>query len=283
MGEFENFYVILGRLRQGNMFIRSILGSVLAFCLFLLVHVGCLAQDTVYVKKAGSLSDLLSPEKQESCTMLVLSGKLNSADIRLLRRMAGYSENGEKGGKLKYLSLKDCSLVKDKEPFMVLDAQKEHLSGTALPAVVVTLQFGKGILSEMKKTVHSYQPEFYLGHFTDERILSETSTYKDIINSHVNEGSKPILRNVGDFRFGFNMNDAKWAEMKALRIIKFEGHQIVRQGDKYEIRAYLSGKSFPHDTFYKCHKLKTLVLPKKMKLNTFVRDELSMVRMVEGK
>ena len=260
-----------------------VLRSVLNICLLLFTCTWCWGQDTIYVKKAGSLSALLSPERQDSCTMLVLSGKLNSADIKLLRRMAGYSENGEKTGKLKYLSLKDCSFVKDKEPFLIMDAQKEHLSGTALPAVVVTLQFGKGILSEMKKTVRSYQPEFYLGHLTDERIWSETSTYKDIINSHVNEGSKPTLRNVGDYRFGFNMNDAKWAEMKTLGIIKFEGHQIVRQGDNYEIRAYLSGKSFLHDTFYKCPNLKYLVLPKKMKLNTYVRDELSMVRMVEGK
>lgn len=252
--------------------------------LFLFVfHIGGLAQDTVYVRKAGSLSTLLGPEKQATCTMLVLSGKLNSADIRLLRRMAGYSQNNEKTGRLKYLSLKDCSFVKDKEPFMVLDARKEHLSGTALPAVVDTRQLGVKELSEMKKAIRSYQPVFYLGHQTDERILCETSTYLDIINSHVNEGWKPTLQNVGDYRFGFNMNDAKWAEMKALGITEFEGHQIVRQGDNYEIRAYLSSKSFLHDTFYKCPQLKLLVLPKKMRINTFVRDEQSMIRIVKEK
>ncbi len=96
-----------------------------------LMSATCYAQTKVEVAAPGTLSALLTDTQKDTCRSLVVTGKLNSADIRTLRQMAGYGEEGGKTGRLETLDLKDAGFVTDKEPFMVLDAAKEHLTGTA--------------------------------------------------------------------------------------------------------------------------------------------------------
>lgn len=77
----------------------------------------------VTLQKAGTLAQLLTAEEQRSITQLTISGPLNSADIRLLRRMAGaFDEEASAadwdGGSLKHLNLKEATIVNDKEPYL---------------------------------------------------------------------------------------------------------------------------------------------------------------------
>ena len=55
----------------------------------LLCATSTFAMTTVRIKQAGTLGTLLTPEQLDTCTALAIWGKLNSADIKVLRRMAG--------------------------------------------------------------------------------------------------------------------------------------------------------------------------------------------------
>ena len=59
--ENENLFIFLRCLRQRNLLMGIVLRDSLTICLLLLTCSWCWGQDTVYVKKAGSLSNLLSP------------------------------------------------------------------------------------------------------------------------------------------------------------------------------------------------------------------------------
>ena len=71
---------------------------------------------------AGTLSSQLTQEEMENTTMLRVTGYLNTADLLLLRKMAG-AENPANdssswhGGALRFLDLKDAAIVADKRPY----------------------------------------------------------------------------------------------------------------------------------------------------------------------
>lgn len=76
---------------------------------------------SVTVPKAGMLAELLTDEEKETVTKLTVSGPLNSADVRLLRRMAGAPEEeilSWRGGALQDLDLSAARFVNDKEPYL---------------------------------------------------------------------------------------------------------------------------------------------------------------------
>ena len=80
----------------------------------------------VTLEEAGTLDSLLSEELQQQVTTLVLSGPLNSADIRLLRKMAGASEgvsDGDwQGGALCVLDMENAYIIDDPEPYLTVKA-----------------------------------------------------------------------------------------------------------------------------------------------------------------
>lgn len=66
----------------------------------------------VDVKKAGSLSTLISDDVKFNITDLTVNGYINGDDIRLIREMAGSDIDGDKTiGKLNKISLKDAIIV----------------------------------------------------------------------------------------------------------------------------------------------------------------------------
>ena len=65
----------------------------------LLVSLNTYGETYVEVKIPGSLSTLLTDAQKDTCRSLVVSGKLNSADIRTLRQMGGYGDGGGQVGK----------------------------------------------------------------------------------------------------------------------------------------------------------------------------------------
>ena len=59
---------------------------ILTFCVAFLTE----AKTIIHNPNAGGLNQFLSQVQIDTCTEVILTGELNSADIRLLRRMAGY-------------------------------------------------------------------------------------------------------------------------------------------------------------------------------------------------
>lgn len=73
---------------------------------------------TVNVQTPGSLAKTLGEENLMSTTDLKVKGRLNAADVRTLRFMAGRDSMGDKTeGQLRHLDLTDVSFVEGPEPF----------------------------------------------------------------------------------------------------------------------------------------------------------------------
>jgi hypothetical protein len=71
------------------------------------------AQTLVKIKKPGTLEQVLSQEQKDTCSFIVIEGKINSADIKVLRQMAGYPEDGSNTGKLFAIDLRKAKFVTD--------------------------------------------------------------------------------------------------------------------------------------------------------------------------
>lgn len=99
-------------------------------------------EKTVVLKKPGELANLLTDEEKASITNLHVEGKLNSQDVRLLRRMAGAVDDTQdwtwEGGSLSYLDLQNASFVTDKANFY----GKVRMSGTATYTQLINDEFG---------------------------------------------------------------------------------------------------------------------------------------------
>ena len=70
------------------------------------------AQTMVTLDKAGDLSKKIKPAEKFTITSLIVSGSINSDDVRFLREMAGRDMDGyETDGKLSSLDLSDAKIV----------------------------------------------------------------------------------------------------------------------------------------------------------------------------
>ena len=74
---------------------------------------------TIELKKAGTLSEVITDEEKSTITELAIVGKLNSDDVIILRHMAGAKDKDSEfnwKGQLKKLDLSKASFVNDKTP-----------------------------------------------------------------------------------------------------------------------------------------------------------------------
>lgn len=78
----------------------------------------------VTLEKAGTLDEMLSDEEKGTITKLIVKGPINSADIRLLRKMAGANDEitfeGWRGGSLIKLDLSEAEILKDNHPYATI-------------------------------------------------------------------------------------------------------------------------------------------------------------------
>jgi hypothetical protein len=125
----------------------------------------------VTLQKAGTLHQVLSPEDQQQVTALKISGSLNSADICLIRKMAGaiddFSLNEWQGGSLTRLDLTEATITNDKEPYL-----KRRATGwwthsyTTQSGVHKTIRYEFGKMTEdewkdFKRNVGAKQEGYY--------------------------------------------------------------------------------------------------------------------------
>lgn len=262
------------------------------FYLFLLLP-SCHAQTVIKINKAGTLNQILSQEQQDTCRSLIIEGKINSEDIKTLRRMAGYKEEGFKTGQLEILNLRKCEFKTDKNPFMVLDAKKERLAGTALPSKIRwwTSEYAKGPIDKnfnslttfsggnAQYRILKYSPFFFLNY--DKTDAVKITRY---VPSNMDKGWGPTKswESVGDFRFTKENNEDEWQEMKCYKIDNFIGHKIIEDDGRILIQASLKKGKFTHDTFYKCPHLRYVFLPENIVCVPYIFDYNSNIKYYVG-
>ena len=267
--------------------------SLLLIILFLCVDKS-FATTKVEVNTPGTLSSLLTDAQKDTCRSLVVSGKLNSADIRTLRQMAGYGEEGGKTGRLETLDLSDAKLVNDKEPFMILNAAKDSLAlflsaGKEVRTesyLGVSLQKfhhrdydmyrrnmhwqkdsyvpAPGVMTVNGESVCYYLPKCYLGFKEDDSNPC----------SHVNNREYKYRRPMSGFHYSFmfGITEEDWKQMRRYKITKFRGHRICEHNGRYEMRVSCNSRYFFYDTFYKCSSLKTVIFPRRCRLDKTVEE-----------
>lgn len=205
---------------------------------------------TIHNPNAGSLCQVLSQEQIDTCAKVVLTGELNSEDLRLLRRMAGYKEHdGDNVGRLVYLDLSGVRFKSDKKPYLSVDAEKARLC--------------------------LYQHDVYT---TPEESFSKPSVRGGMYGSH-NASDTYVLGTSWGYRKNFALlnlddnaeveaynsyrmtsNEKKGTRFKSLRHIK--GHNLKNVNGEWIWNSYIRRGQFCYDMFYGCPNLKVVILPK---------------------
>ena len=202
--------------------------------------------------KAGTLSTLLTKAQQDTCQHLVVTGKLNSADIKALRKMAG--EDGH--GSLHTLDLKDATLVSSDVPYLTIrNAEEKVVPELSNEYVHQTLITGGG------GRVPSSEASWYL---SDEYLPVE---------EYYGGNPNPELRHVSFFLLGdtnkklseraIHLNMAQWKKMKRQKT-KAKGHLVEHgQDGHFTYVAFTRKKLFSKDMFYLCPNLRLIIIPAK--------------------
>lgn len=236
-----------------------VLKSIKRIALCLVVALFCqpsFAEIVVKVKKAGTLSSLISPEQLDTCTRLTVYGKLNSADLRVLRRMGG--SKGE--GKLKILNLYHASFCSDDNPYVVLDMEKEHFHGISSPvfddkavgSYTIPTQGGLGSTTYSNVNhIAYYKPYYSLGGRPESPDYEATFT-------HI-----WVKRLLVDFSKEHTASDH--TRLISYNMLSFRGHRIELENDCYKWYAYLRKGYFCADMFYGCPNLQAVILPKNIR------------------
>lgn len=255
-------------------------------------------QNTVSVQTPGTLSSLLTQAQKDTCTQLTVCGKLNSADIRVLRRMGGYKEEGYSAGRLQTLDLKDAGFVNDKEPYMVLDAVEEQLTIAATAGNISKQMVRMGLPKSTGIDMYSrhFVPNF-MQTYTYTLYTSSVTYYKPkyfigkrrnnwpIFNSDISVhdhgsgfSSKTAESTRATLCFADSFGEKEWRFMERKKVTHFKGHRLVRQDGRYLL--YVSSRKgyLPHDMFCKCRSLRTVIMPRGMRVDKDnITDEMTQV------
>lgn len=222
------------------------------------------SQATIMVKEAGTLEKDISLEMFDTCYSLKVMGKLNSTDIKVLRRMAGAQEADLPSGHLQLLDLTQAIFVNDKKPYLVLDAAKENMWGFA-HAATMNISSPDTSIGYYSGTYSRYWPTYAIG----------CPPAADSIAVAGNEDHYSPVRNLS-FNFSAPFKSDDRLRMKIYSMKKFKGHVVKRKGGTYQFVAFLRKDTFCKDMFYKCPNLKTVILSADRTLirnNVYVYDD----------
>lgn len=243
----------------------------------LLLAAGTFAMTTVKVRKAGTLASVLTLEQQDTCSSLAVAGKLNSADIMVLRKMAGK--------RLVYLDLSEVRIVTSARPYMVLDAAEEYL--VCVPYAAKVQKLMEGMFLGSRERVLSYGPAYVLGYLSDKPFSVTRATRLSLVyntsrpNQKVAESPRSEMRTSQDeFVFHKGVTDEDWKRLKSTGVDKFAGHRLERVGGRCVLYCRTRKGVFSGDFFYKCPVIKTVVLPKGKSLDGSITEYESPVRYV---
>ena len=173
----------------------------------------------VTLQKAGTLQQMLSEEEQQQVTAMKISGPLNSADIRLIRKMAGavegFSLNDWQGGSLTRLDLSEATITNDKEPYL-----KRRLSGgrthryTTQSGVTKTVRYDyekmtEGEWRDFKRDIGDVQDGYFYTRSDDNHCWINYPCQKNCIGAYMFLGCSSLqsvnlpvnTRTIGEFAF----------------------------------------------------------------------------------
>ena len=272
---------------------RIILFSICAMAMML-----CHAQTTVRVKKAGTLETVLSASQQDTCRHLIVKGKLNSADLQVLRRMAGYDDGTGRTGRLTVLDLQKAKFITDKNPFMELDAANEYLAGLFHPKKVhiSSLNYFLGGEPQYKSASQSkslgnncdylyketmistlrYKPIYFINHRSGISLIVQTAVERQ-------GGGKTYMSSESEFSFANGTMEKTWDSLCIKKLNSFNGHKIEKHGSRYILKVTSQKAQFSPITFYKCPSLRIVYLPKRINLYPHIYDEGNRIVYFMGK
>lgn len=234
----------------------------------LMCAANALAVTTVKVGKAGTLGSLLTREQQDTCTSLAIKGKLNSADIKVLRCMAGGEDGDGRGGVLSFLDLSCARMVSSDENYMVLDAAEEYLVCAVYAKQLEEHRYG--LYSERKRfEVRKYGAAYALGHDSEEKyeVVRMSQCYcrdRSISQKGFGQSVDPYEQNVVsqfDIVFRNGVTDEEWNFLVRGKMTSFAGHRVEKQGNGYVLYCHTQKGVFSRDFFYKCPQMKMVVIP----------------------
>ena len=215
---------------------------MLTFCIVFLTE----AKTTVHNPNAGGLCQVLSQEQIDTCTNVILTGELNSEDLRLLRRMAGYKEHdGDKVGQLVYLDLSGVRFKSDKKPYLSVNAEKACL---CLYQTTFYTNPKQGLKKPSVRIHEATESPYILG--------SSWGYRKNFAFLDLDDTAE--LETADSYRM--TSKKKKGIHFQSLRHIR--GHHIKKVNGEWIWSSHIRRGQFCYDMFYGCPNLKAVVLPK---------------------
>lgn len=202
----------------------------------------------VEVTEAGSLASMLTEVQQDTCRHLIVSGKLNSADIVVLRKMAG----ADGGGNLCLLNLMGAELVSSKMPYLTICCAEE--------LIVPNLS-----------TEYTLPTQIYWGGPTNDISIYASDDLPPIEETMYPGGRANELRHANFILLGNtdkqlnaqtkSLSVSEWEKMTRQRL-KAKGHSVSKDNDgHFTYSAYTRKGLFCEDMFYRCPNLQLVILP----------------------
>ena len=224
----------------------AVLG-VFAFCAILFAEARITTIQNPY---PGGLSRMLNPAERDTCSVLVVSGELNSADLKILRRMAGYMEQeGNRVGRLAYLDLSGARFKSDKNPYLYVDAELAHLC-LYQETIYTNLQesfskpsarggfYGSNVVTQIPYVLgssHGYRKNFALLNLDDRAEVEAADSYR--------------------------MTSRKKKGIHFLSLRHIRGHHLKKVKGEWIWSSHIRKGQFCYDMFYGCPNLKVVILP----------------------
>lgn len=229
----------------------------------------------ISIDKPGSLSSLLTQEQQDTITMLTLSGKLNSADIRTLRHMTGFEEEGCRTGRLQILDLKAAEFVTDKEPYLKIDVEKENVCYQTLYKFE-NIGSGGSLLDQgyLETFEPLHKANFYDNNkrWTQDRYSNE-GTGKGVgkhfvfIMDDETDSQIPVPKGKWCVDSLKNSKDRKIANLLEKGMKPKNGHEVKVSSGHHFFYSYTQKNTFCKDMFYHCPMLQQVVIPESCKID----------------
>lgn len=148
----------------------------------------------VTLTEAGTLARQLSLEEQQQVTALVVNGRLNSADIKLLRKMAGAFDeplfSSWQGGSLRQLDLQNATITDDQTPYLTTAATSSWNYTETINDEKHEYHFDFANMNEQDwqsfcALVGARQPALYYTRSNDNRYWANYICQSDIIGQHM--------------------------------------------------------------------------------------------------